>query len=247
MAVHNESKKARIERLKGATSAADLTPGQEAWRALQIMSEFVYASEKLRPVQPAVAIFGSARIAPDNPWYQRTVAIARALSDAGFSVISGGGPGIMQAANEGAFGGQSLSIGLNIQLPHEQHANPYQDLGIAFKYFFNRKLAFVRASSALVCLPGGFGTLDELTEALTLVQTGKARHKTLILVGREFWGGLIEWMRSTLLRDGLIAPGDIDLMQILEEPQEIVDAIFDAYEHEGVAPTQSHRQQLLTL
>ncbi|HPV25042.1 MAG TPA: LOG family protein, partial [Casimicrobium sp.] len=130
-------------------SATDLTPGQEAWRALQIMSEFVYATEKLRPVKPAVSIFGSARIKEDNPWYERTVGIARLLSDSGFSVISGGGPGIMEAANVGAFAGKSLSIGLNIQLPHEQHGNPFQDMGISFKYFFNRKLAFVRSSAAL--------------------------------------------------------------------------------------------------
>ncbi len=228
-------------------SATDLTPGQEAWRALQIMSEFVYATEKLRPVKPAVSIFGSARIKEGNPWYDRTVGIARLLSDSGFSVISGGGPGIMEAANVGAFAGKSLSIGLNIQLPHEQHGNPFQDMGISFKYFFNRKLAFVRSSAALVCMPGGFGTLDELTEALTLIQTGKARRMPIILVGKEFWGGMHDWMRSTLLRDKLISPGDIELMQILEEPQEIVDVIFDAYEREGIAPTKQQRQQILGL
>ncbi len=245
MTVNNESTKAKVAQLKSAVSAADLTPGQEAWRALQIMSEFVYATEKLRPVQPAVSIFGSARIQADNPWYGRTVAIARLLSDSGFSVISGGGPGIMEAANVGAFAGKSLSIGLNIQLPHEQHGNPFQDMGISFKYFFNRKLAFVRTSAALICMPGGFGTLDELTEALTLIQTGKARRIPIILVGHEFWGGLHGWMRDVLLRDKLISPGDIELMQILEEPQEIVDVIFDAYERMGIAPTKEERQQIL--
>ena len=234
-----------MAQLKSAVSAADLTPGQEAWRALQIMSEFVYATEKLRPVQPAVSIFGSARIQADNPWYGRTVAIARLLSDSGFSVISGGGPGIMEAANVGAFAGKSLSIGLNIQLPHEQHGNPFQDMGISFKYFFNRKLAFVRTSAALICMPGGFGTLDELTEALTLIQTGKARRIPIILVGHEFWGGLHGWMRDVLLRDKLISNGDVELMQILEEPQEIVDVIFDAYERMGIAPTKEERQQIL--
>ena len=243
--MNNESTKAKVAQLKSAVSAADLTPGQEAWRALQIMSEFVYATEKLRPVQPAVSIFGSARIQADNPWYGRTVAIARLLSDSGFSVISGGGPGIMEAANVGAFAGKSLSIGLNIQLPHEQHGNPFQDMGISFKYFFNRKLAFVRTSAALICMPGGFGTLDELTEALTLIQTGKARRIPIILVGHEFWGGLHGWMRDVLLRDKLISPGDIELMQILEEPQEIVDVIFDAYERMGIAPTKEERQQIL--
>ena len=245
MAVNFESTKAKIEQLKSAVGEADLTPGQEAWRALQIMSEFVYATEKLRPVQPAVSIFGSARIKADNPWYERSIAIARLLSDSGFSVISGGGPGIMQAANEGAFAGKSLSIGLNIQLPHEQSGNAFQDMGISFKYFFNRKLAFVRTSAALICMPGGFGTLDELTEALTLIQTGKARRIPIILVGKEFWGGLHDWMRLTLLRDKLISPGDIELMQIMEDPQEIVDAIFDAYERMGLRPTKEERQQIL--
>ncbi len=242
-----ESTKAKVEQLKSAVSDADMTPGQEAWRALQIMSEFVYATEKLRPVQPAVSIFGSARIQPDNPVYERTKAIARLLSDSGFSVISGGGPGIMQAANEGAFAGKSLSIGLNIQLPHEQSGNAFQDMGISFKYFFNRKLAFVRTSVALVCMPGGFGTLDELAEALTLIQTGKVKRMPIILVGRDHWGGLIDWMRGTLLRDKLISPGDVELMQIMDDPQEIVDAIFDAYEREGLRPTKEERKQILGL
>ncbi len=245
MAANFESTKAKVALLRSAVGEADLTPGQEAWRALEIMSEFVYSTEKLRPVQPAVSIFGSARITSDNPWYERTAIIARLLSDCGFSVISGGGPGIMQAANEGAFAGKSLSIGLNIQLPHEQGGNAFQDMGISFKYFFNRKLAFVRTSAALVCMPGGFGTLDELTEALTLIQTSKSRPIPIILVGKEFWGGLHEWMRGTLLRDKLISPGDIELMQIMEDPQEIVDAIFNAYERVGFRPTVEERQQIL--
>ena len=243
--MNNESTKAKVAQLKSAVSAADLTPGQEAWRALQIMSEFVYATEKLRPVQPAVSIFGSARIQPDDPWYERTVVIARALSDAGFSVISGGGPGIMEAANVGAFAGKSLSIGLNIQLPHEQHGNPFQDMGISFKYFFNRKLAFVRTSIALICMPGGFGTLDELGEALTLIQTGKTRRMPIILVGKSFWSGLHGWMREQMLAQGLISSGDIELMTVLEEPQEIVDTIFDCYERMGIAPTKAERQEIL--
>jgi uncharacterized protein (TIGR00730 family) len=245
MSVNYESTKAKVQALKSALHESDLTPGQEAWRALQIMSEFTYAAEKLRPVQPAVSIFGSARIKPGSPWYQKTVDIARLLSDSGFSVISGGGPGIMQAANEGAYAGKSLSIGLNIQLPHEQSGNAYQDMGISFKYFFNRKLAFVRTSMALICMPGGFGTLDELTEALTLIQTGKTRKMPIILVGHEFWGGLHGWMRDQLLKEKLISPGDIELMQIVEEPQAIVDAIFDCYEREGFTPTKSERKEIL--
>jgi uncharacterized protein (TIGR00730 family) len=245
MAVNYESTKAKVERIKSARGMSDLTPGQESWRALQIMSEFTYSTEKLRNVQPAVSIFGSARIKAGTYWYDKTIEIARLLSDAGFSVISGGGPGIMQAANEGAFAGKSLSIGLNIQLPHEQHGNPFQDMGISFKYFFNRKLAFVRTSMALICMPGGFGTLDELTEALTLIQTGKTRKMPIVLVGKEFWSGLHDWMRDQLLKEKLISPGDIELMQIIEEPQAIVDAIFDCYEREGFTPTPIERKEIL--
>jgi uncharacterized protein (TIGR00730 family) len=245
MAVNVESTKAKMQALKSALHESDLTPGQEAWRALQIMSEFTYATEKLRPVQPAVSIFGSARIKPGTYWYDKTIEIARLLSDSGFSVISGGGPGIMQAANEGAFAGKSLSIGLNIQLPHEQSGNAYQDMGISFKYFFNRKLAFVRTSMALICMPGGFGTLDELTEALTLIQTGKSRKMPIILVGKEFWSGLHDWMRDQLLKEKLISPGDIELMQLIDDPQAIVDAIFDCYEREGFSPTKWERKEIL--
>ncbi len=251
MATHQELEKARAKvkaaRQASGPSALDLTPGQEAWRALQIMAEFVYATEKLRPVKPAVSIFGSARIQPGHAWYERTVELARLLSDAGFSVISGGGPGLMQAANQGAFAGRSLSIGLNIQLPHEQHGNPYQDMGISFKYFFNRKLAFIRSSMALVCMPGGFGTLDELCEALTLVQTGKARRIPIILVGKDFWQGLLDWMRSQLLEHHLISPGDIELMQIIDDPHQVVEAIFDAYEREGFAPSREERTRMFDI
>ena len=208
--------------LKSAVGATDLTPGQEAWRALQIMSEFVYATEKLRPVQPAVSIFGSARIKADNPWYQRTVDIARALSDSGFSVISGGGPGIMEAANVGAFEGKSLSIGLNIQLPHEQKANRYQDISQSFRHFFARKYMFVKVAAAYVVMPGGFGTLDELLEALTLIQTGKTPRIPLILVGSQFWAGLLDWFRARLVSEGMINPEDVDLLQVIDEPERIV-------------------------
>jgi len=251
MTVHRESDKAKAKlkhaRANAGRSALDLTPGQEAWRALQMMSEFVYATEKLRPVKPAVSVFGSARIQPGHPWYERTVRLARLLSEAGFSVISGGGPGVMQAANQGAFGGPSLSIGLNIQLPHEQHGNPWQDMGISFKYFFNRKLAFIRSSMALVCMPGGFGTLDELCEALTLVQTGKTRRIPIILVDATFWGGLLDWMRGQLLGHGLISPGDVELMRVIDDPAAVVEAIFDAYEREGFAPSQAERQLMFDI
>ena len=163
------------------------TNGQEAWRVLGIMAEFALATERLRGIRPAVSMFGSARIGRDHPYYAKAERIARLLSDAGFSVISGGGPGLMEAVNRGAHGGRSPAIGLNILLPHEQTGNPFQDIGINFRYFFARKMMFVRFASAYVVLPGGFGTIDELTECLTLVQTGKSRKIPIILVGGEFW------------------------------------------------------------
>ena len=164
---------------------------RESWRMFEIMSEFVEATERLAPIRPAVSVFGSARIAPDSAYYMLTEAISRKLSDAGFAVISGGGPGVMEAANKGAFFGKSPSVGLNIQLPHEQHVNPYQDVSQTFRHFFARKVMFVKFASAYVVMPGGFGTLDELMEALTLVQTGKTPRIPIILVQSSFWGGLV--------------------------------------------------------
>jgi uncharacterized protein (TIGR00730 family) len=221
------------ERLLTNYGTANPNAGEEAWRALSMMSEFVQATEQLRRIRPAVSIFGSARIKPGTPHYEHTKRIALALSNAGYNVVSGGGPGIMQAANEGAQPGPSLSVGLNIQLPHEQHGNPYQDLGLSFRYFFNRKLMFVRASMAMVCMPGGFGTLDELFEALTLVQTGKSRRIPIILVGKEFWGGLMDWIENTLKAQGMISPDDPKLVRLIEDPDEIVAAIFKFYEQRG--------------
>jgi hypothetical protein len=223
------------------------TNGQEAWRVLGIMAEFAAATERMRGVRPAVSMFGSARIKPGHPYYAKTEAIARLLSDAGFAVISGGGPGLMEAANRGAFAGRSPAIGLNILLPHEQGGNAYQDVSFDFRYFFSRKMMFVRWASAYVVLPGGFGTLDELSECLTLVQTGKSRRIPIILVGRPFWQGLLDWARGTLVPEGMIAAEDLDLMQILEDPQEIVEAIFDFYENRGFEPTREERAKMLNL
>lgn len=172
---------------------------REAWKVFQIIAEFVDGFEQLSHVRPAVSLYGSARLKEDHPDYQRAEAIALALSNAGFSVISGGGPGIMEAANKGAFKGSSSSIGLNIQLPHEQHSNPYQDISLNFRHFFARKVMFVKYATAYVVLPGGFGTLDELAEILTLVQTGKSRKIPIILVNEEFWSGLLDWFSDSLL------------------------------------------------
>ena len=221
--------------------------GQEAWRVLGIMSEFTVATERLRGIRPAVSMFGSARIREGHPYYEKTRDIAKRLSDAGFAVISGGGPGLMEAANKGAFAGRSPAIGLNILLPKEQQGNAFQDVSVNFRYFFARKMMFVRFASAYVVLPGGFGTVDELSECLTLVQTGKSRRIPIILVGGRFWNGLIEWMRSSLVGEGMIAPEDLALMQVIEEPEAIVEAIFEFYEGRGFQPTDEERQKMLNL
>ncbi|MDO8291590.1 MAG: TIGR00730 family Rossman fold protein [Gallionella sp.] len=220
---------------------------KEAWRVFGIMSEFVSATERLNRIHPAVSIFGSARTKPDQPYYKLTEEIARLLSDAGFSVISGGGPGIMEAANKGAYYGKSPSVGLNIQLPHEQHSNTYQNISQTFQHFFARKVMFVKFASAYVVMPGGFGTLDELMEALTLVQTGKTRKMPIILVGSKFWGGLIEWFRTALLEEKVISPEDMGLIQLIDKPQEVVSAIFKHYETRGFEPSEAERERQLYL
>ena len=220
---------------------------REAWRVFGIMSEFVEATERLSAIRPAVSIFGSARTAPDSPYYQLTETIARRLSDAGFSVISGGGPGIMEAANRGAFHGKSPSVGLNIQLPHEQTTNSYQDISQSFRHFFARKYMFVRFANAYVVMPGGFGTLDELLEALTLIQTGKSRRIPIILVHAPFWNGLLEWFRNTLVGEGVISPEDVDLIQLIDNPEDVVDAIFKHYEGRAFAPLPAEHEMLLNL
>ena len=179
--------------------------------------------------------------------YKLAEEICLALSNAGFAVISGGGPGIMEASNKGAFAGKSPSIGLNIQLPMEQAGNEFQDIGLNFRHFFSRKVMFVKYASAYVVLPGGFGTLDELAEILTLVQTGKTRRIPIILVVSDFWTGLIDWFQDTLVREGTISAEDMELFKVLDKPQEVVDAIFDYYEHISFEPTEKEQQKLLEL
>ena len=220
---------------------------KEAWRMFGIMSEFVSATDRLSVIKPAVSIFGSARIAPSHPYYLLTEEIARKLSDSGFSVISGGGPGLMEAANKGAFYGKSPSVGLNIQLPHEQHSNPYQNISQTFHHFFARKVMFVKFAVAYVVMPGGFGTLDELMEALTLVQTGKTRRIPIILVGSAFWTGMMDWFRNALLAERMINKEDLDLIQVLDDPQAIVDAIFKHYETRGFEPSDAEMEMQIYL
>jgi len=220
---------------------------RESWRMLEIISEFVTATERLQAIQPAVAIFGSARTTPQHPYYAVAEDIAKRLSEAGFSVISGGGPGIMEAVNKGAFEGASPSVGLNIQLPHEQGANSYQDVSHTFQHFFARKVMFVKLSCAFVMMPGGFGTLDELMEVLTLVQTGKIRRVPVILVNSGFWSGLTAWIRGQLIADGMIGVDDPDILQVIDDPQKVVDAIFDHYQFRGFEPSPAEREAELAL
>ncbi|MCC7115073.1 MAG: TIGR00730 family Rossman fold protein [Burkholderiales bacterium] len=221
--------------------------GQEAWRVLGIMAEFVAATEKLRGIRPAVSMFGSARIREGHPYYTLTRDIARRLSDAGFAVVSGGGPGLMEAANRGAHGGRGPSIGLNIQIPHEHGDRASQDISVDFRYFFTRKMMFVRYASAYVVLPGGFGTLDELSECLTLVQTGKSRRIPILLVGSSFWRGLVDWMGERLVGEGMIGERDLDLLTVTDDADAVVESIFRFYEGRGFQPTLEERQRMLNL
>jgi uncharacterized protein (TIGR00730 family) len=220
---------------------------REAWRMFEIIAEFVTATERLETIQPAVAIFGSARVTPEHPYYHVAEDIAKRLSQAGFSVISGGGPGIMEAVNKGAYEGASPSVGLNIQLPFEQSGNAFQDVSHTFQHFFARKVMFVKSSCAFVMMPGGFGTLDELMEVLTLVQTGKIRKVPIILVNSGYWAGLLSWINGQLLSDRMIGADDPQLMQVIDDPQAVVDAIFAHYEFRGFEPSPSERDAELAL
>lgn len=241
------SAKDKLPKIADPRLAAPASTSREAWRVFGIMSEFVEATERLAGIRPAVSIFGSARVKPDSPYYQLTERIARLLSDAGFSVISGGGPGVMEAANKGAYYGKSPSIGLNIQLPMEQKSNPYQDISQSFRHFFARKYMFVRFAAAYVVMPGGFGTVDELLESLTLIQTSKTPRMPLILVGDGFWNGLVDWFRDRLVAEGMINPEDMDLIRIIDEPEAIVAAIFKHYETRGFERIPAEHDLLLNL
>ncbi|WP_067721751.1 TIGR00730 family Rossman fold protein [Nocardia yamanashiensis] len=202
----------------------------DPWRVLRIQAEFVEGFGALAEVPAAVAVFGSARTAPEHPEYQAGMAIGGALARAGFAVITGGGPGAMEAANRGASEAGGYSIGLGIELPFEQHLNEWVDLGINFRYFFARKTMFVKYSQAFVCLPGGFGTLDELFEALTLVQTRKITRFPIILFGTRYWSGLVDWMRDSLLGSAKIAPGDLSLVHVTDSVDEVVEIVMRAAE-----------------
>ncbi len=195
----------------------------ESWRLFRIMSEFTEGFDTLAEVDFAVSIFGSARTAESDHYYKETRKTAACLSDAGFTIISGGGPGIMAAANRGASDRNGCSVGLNIELPFEQVSNPYQNIALNFRHFFVRKVMFVKYSMGYVCMPGGFGTLDEFFEALTLVQTEKIYKMPIILFGSDFWDGLMDWLRHTLLKQGTISESDFDLVTITDDPDEVTE------------------------
>ena len=197
----------------------------DSWRLFKILAEFVDGFETLSEVFPAVSIFGSARVKPGDSIYERTVIIARKLAQNGFHVITGGGPGIMEAGNKGAREGGAKSVGLNIELPLEQEPNPYADVTMNFQYFFVRKVMFVKYAQAYIGMPGGFGTMDEIFEAITLIQTKRIKPFPVILMGKDYWTGLIDWIRGTLLERGYISQGDLDIVAVLDDPDEAVNMI----------------------
>jgi uncharacterized protein (TIGR00730 family) len=200
---------------------------EDPWRVFRIMAEFVEGFDTLSKICPAVTVFGSARTRPGNPHYKATVKIARALAKQKIAVITGGGPGIMEAANRGAAEGGGQSVGLNIELPFEQKPNPYSNIPVNFHYFFARKVCLAKYSTGFVFMPGGFGTLDEMFEIVTLVQTKKMPHFPLICYGSDYWKGLLAWARSALEKNGYISPGDIELLTLCDTPEQVVKVIMD--------------------
>jgi uncharacterized protein (TIGR00730 family) len=200
----------------------------DPWRVFRILGEFVEGFDEMSDIDSAVAIFGSARTALSNPWYEVATRTACLLGKKRFAIITGGGPGIMEAANKGAREAGTVSIGLNIELPHEQASNPWLDRSIDFRYFFVRKTMFVKYAHAFVVFPGGYGSMDELFEALTLIQTGKIKHFPVVLMGRSYWHGLLEWMDQVVAREGNIARADLSLLHVTDDPEDAVDVIVQA-------------------
>ena len=208
----------------------------DTWRVMRIMGEFIEGFDNLANIDKGVTIFGSARTHPDDPQYQAAQEVARLLAQAGFAIITGAGPGIMEAANKGARDAGGRSVGCNIELPFEQGANPYVDTLVNFRYFFVRKTMFIKYSNAFIIFPGGYGTLDEAFEALTLIQTGKIYQFPVVLFGRHYWAGLIRWLQSRVLGEGKISPGDLDLMLLTDDPQEAAHAVIQAWESQNKKP-----------
>lgn len=239
MSIPLKNKKTEDEQLLSSSTPLSSTTS-EAWRVFRIMGEFVEGFETLADLPPAVTVFGSARDRANdgNGWYEKAVELSRHLGQAGFAIITGGGPGIMEAANRGASEAEALSVGLNIELPFEQYVNPYVDLTVDFRYFFTRKVMLVKYAKAFVVMPGGFGTMDELFEALTLVQTGKIRNFPIILFGTEYWGGLIDWLRNTMLANGKISAEDLDLILVTDSAEEACEYIL------ACTSQQNHREEV---
>lgn len=210
---------------------------KDSWMVFKVMAELVNGYESMVKLGPCVSIFGSARLKENDPYYQMTVDIAKKITELGFGVITGGGPGIMEAGNKGAFEANGKSIGLNIELPFEQHFNPYisKDYNITFDYFFVRKVMFVKYSQGFIVMPGGFGTLDELSEALTLIQTHKIGRFPIVLVGSKFWSGLLDWFKNTLLENKLISPEDLNLFRVVDTAEEAVAHIKAFYEKYAIS------------
>lgn len=210
----------------------------DSWALFKIMGEFVNGFERMSAIGPSVSIFGSARTKPGEPYYELAVEVAESIAKAGYGLITGGGPGIMEAGNKGAHQAKGISVGLNIDLPFEQNDNPYidKDKSLDFDYFFVRKVMFVKYSQGFVVMPGGFGTLDELFEAITLIQTSKIGTFPIILVGSKFWSGLIDWIKNTMLEAGNISPEDLDLIQIVDTSEEVVQIIDAFYKGHTLGP-----------
>jgi len=208
-----------------SSAVEELSHHADPWRVLRILSEFVDGFEALNGVGPAITVFGSARVSSDDPLYSAGIRLGTALADRGFAVITGGGPGLMESVNRGCREAGGLSVGCTIELTHEEDLNSYVDLGIQFRYFFARKTAFVKYARGCVIFPGGLATLDELFESLTLVQTGKIDHFPVVLFGREYWGGLLEWLRSVVLERGAISPSDLELFAITDSPDQAADLV----------------------
>ena len=216
----------------------------DTWRVFRIMSELVEGFEALNNIGPAVTIFGSSRVEPGSPHYKKCMKVAENLAKRGFAVISGGGPGIMEAANKGAQNAKGVSVGLNIELPLEQMPNAFQDIRVEFRYFFVRKLMFVKYAVGYVIFPGGFGTLDELFEALTLIQTKKIRGFPVVLVGSEYWRGLLDWLKKDAIGTGAISSQDLELIHVVDEPDEVCEIITRRYKDRTSAFPQDRRDKV---
>jgi uncharacterized protein (TIGR00730 family) len=231
------------EKLLQAPSPGESFTKTDPWRVMRITSEFVDGFDTLASVDKGVTVFGSARISPEDPHYAAAQEVARLLAKAGFAIITGAGPGIMEAANKGAQLGGGRSIGCNIELPFEQGANPYVDTLVQFRYFFVRKTMFIKYSVAFIIFPGGFGTLDELFEAVALIQTGKIYQFPVILFGRHYWAGLLRWLQARVLAERKISPGDIDLMVLTDDPAEAASTVIRAYEAQTRKPERRGGQE----